>query len=103
MPSYTQTTVVALATAPATPRRFQHNIDSTRVVSAGYSNGGYLTYFALTRDATFHFAAGIAGAGPSCWDTMVLTSDVPTFQGALTGDLSWKTPMYAGRQGLIVR
>ena len=77
----------------------QHNIDSTRVVSAGYSNGGYLTYLALTRDATFHFAAGIAGAGPSCWDTMVLTSDVPTFQGALTGVLSWKTPMYAGTAG----
>lgn len=77
----------------------QHGIDRQRVVSAGWSNGGYLTYVALTRDATFHFAAGIAGAGPSCWDTMVLTSDVPTFQGALTGVLSWKTQMYAGTAG----
>jgi dipeptidyl aminopeptidase/acylaminoacyl peptidase len=77
----------------------QHNIDGTRVVSAGWSYGGYLTNLALTRDKTFHFAAGIAGAGTSCWDTKVLTSDVPTFQGALTGVLSWKTPMYAGTAG----
>lgn len=77
----------------------QHGIDRYRVVSAGWSFGGYLSYIALTRDATFHFAAGIAGAGPSCWDTMVVTSDVPTFQGALTGVLSWKTQMYAGTAG----
>ncbi|KAJ5613966.1 hypothetical protein N7528_007620 [Penicillium herquei] len=77
----------------------QHGIDRQRIVSAGWSYGGYLTYIALTRNATFHFAAGIAGAGPSCWDTMVLTSDVPTFQGALTGTLSWKTQMYAGTAG----
>ena len=30
---------------------------------------------------------------------MVLTSDVPTFHGALTGVLSWKTQMYAGTAG----
>lgn len=76
-----------------------YNIDGKRVVSAGWSNGGYLTTLALTRDAIFHFAAGIAGAGTSCWDTKVLTSDVPTFQGALTGVLSWSTPMYAGTAG----
>ena len=64
-------------------------VDKDRVAIAGWSQGGYLSYFAPTQDSTFHFAAAIAGAGVSDWDTMAFTSDIPTYEARLSGNAPW--------------
>ena len=64
-------------------------VDKDKVAIAGWSQGGFMTYLAGTRDSTFHFQAAIAGAGVSDWDTMTMTSDVPYYQGTLNGKPPW--------------
>ncbi len=76
-------------------------VNKDKVAIAGWSQGGYMSYLAPTRDSTFHFAAAIAGAGVSDWDTMALTSDVPTYEARLTGSAPWMTKVSKthGRKG----
>ena len=64
-------------------------VDPKKVAVSGWSQGGFFTYLSITRDSTFHFAAGIAGAGISNWDAMAMTSDIPTFEKQLTGSAPW--------------
>lgn len=64
-------------------------IDEKRCAIAGWSQGGYLSYLAMTRDSTFHFTCAIPGAGVSDWDTMSVTSDVPSYEAALNGAAPW--------------
>ena len=63
--------------------------DEKRCAIAGWSNGGYMSYLAMTTDSTFHFACAIPGAGISDWDTMSITTDVPSFEVALNGAAPW--------------
>jgi len=64
--------------------------DPDRLGVGGWSQGGYMTAWAATR--TDRFKAGVMGAGISDWRAMALTSDLPTFQTALTGDRPWDRP-----------
>ncbi len=61
--------------------------DPDRLGIGGWSQGGFLTAWAVTR--TRRFRAAVMGAGVSDWRAMALTSDLPTFEGALAGALPW--------------
>lgn len=76
-------------------------VDEKKTAIAGWSQGGYMSYLAPTRDSTFHFAAAIAGAGVSDWDTMALTSDIPTYEARLAGNAPWMNTVNEtnGRKG----
>ena len=63
--------------------------DEKRCAIAGWSQGGYMSYLAMTRDSTFHFTCAIAGAGISDWDTISVTSDLPSYEAALNGAAPW--------------
>lgn len=65
------------------------HIEQDRTAIFGWSQGGYMSYLAVTKDSEFHFAAAIPGAGVSEWSSMAMTSDVPTYEGALSGNLPW--------------
>ena len=67
----------------------QGRVDEHRVGIAGWSAGGFLSYLAVTRDSTFHFAAAVAGAGGSDWDLSIQTSDTPVFAIQLAGRAPW--------------
>lgn len=61
--------------------------DPDRLGIGGWSNGGFLTAWAVTR--TDRFKAAVMGAGVSSWQTMSMTSDVPTFTGDVAGGSPW--------------
>lgn len=61
--------------------------DPDRLGIGGWSQGGFLTAWAVTQ--TDRFRAAVMGAGVSDWRAMALTSDVPGFEGALSGGLPW--------------
>lgn len=61
--------------------------DPERLGIGGWSNGGFLTAWAVTR--TDRFKAAIMGAGVSSWQAMSMTSDVPTFTGDVAGGSPW--------------
>lgn len=61
--------------------------DPDRLGIGGWSQGGFLTAWAVTR--TDRFKAGVMGAGVSDWGAMALMSDVPTFEETLAGDSPW--------------
>jgi len=61
--------------------------DPDRMGVGGWSQGGYMTAWAVTQ--TDRFKAGVMGAGISDWRMMALTSDLPTFQTALSSDRPW--------------
>ncbi|KAK5100797.1 hypothetical protein LTR70_001302 [Exophiala xenobiotica] len=65
-------------------------IDEKRVAIGGWSQGGFISFLAVTRDLKFHFKAAIAGAGVTDWDTMAETSDVPTVEKTLGGSAPWE-------------
>ncbi len=56
----------------------------------GWSQGGFLTAWAVT--ATNRFKLGVMGAGVSDWGMLAATSDMPTFEAALGGDNRWDGP-----------
>ncbi|KAF2773493.1 alpha/beta-hydrolase [Teratosphaeria nubilosa] len=65
-----------------------------RLVVAGWSQGGYLSYLSAVRNGTHNqgwkFQAAIPGAGVTDWDTMTLSSDVgSTFEADLAGHRPW--------------
>lgn len=64
--------------------------DPDRLGIGGWSQGGFLTAWAVT--ATDRFKAGVMGAGVSDWGMLAATSDMPTFEVALGGDHRWDGP-----------
>ncbi|HZR42344.1 MAG TPA: S9 family peptidase [Ktedonobacteraceae bacterium] len=53
----------------------------------GWSQGGYMTAWAVTQ--TDRFKAAVMGAGVSDWGMMTLTSDLPDFELELGGTAPW--------------
>lgn len=64
--------------------------DPERLGIGGWSQGGFMTAWAITQ--THRFKAGVMGAGVSDWNMMTMTSDLPTFEAALGGDRPWDGP-----------
>jgi len=63
--------------------------DERRCAIGGYSYGGYLSYVAVTRDSTFHFAAAVCGGGYADWDLAIQTSDTPIYATHSAGQAPW--------------
>ncbi|BCL80678.1 acylaminoacyl-peptidase [Ktedonobacteria bacterium brp13] len=61
--------------------------DPDRLGIGGWSQGGFMSAWAVTQ--TTRFKAAIMGAGVSDWGMMVLTSDMPDFELALGGTAPW--------------
>lgn len=61
--------------------------DPERLGIGGWSQGGFLSAWAVTQTA--RFKAAIMGAGVSDWGMMVMTSDVPDFEQELGGSAPW--------------
>ena len=64
--------------------------DPDRLGIGGWSQGGFLTAWAVTQ--TDRFKAAVMGAGPTDWGAMAGLSDLPTFEAALGGDTPWDGP-----------
>ncbi|MFZ0214809.1 MAG: S9 family peptidase [Candidatus Dormiibacterota bacterium] len=61
--------------------------DPDRLGIGGWSQGGFMTAWAVTQSG--RFKAGVMGAGVSDWGMMTLTSDLPRFEADLGGDRPW--------------
>ncbi|MBD0328614.1 MAG: S9 family peptidase [Thermoleophilia bacterium] len=64
--------------------------DPERLAIGGWSQGGFMTAWAVGQ--TDRFRAGVMGAGVSDWGMMVAESDSPTFEGTLGGSTGWEGP-----------
>jgi dipeptidyl aminopeptidase/acylaminoacyl peptidase len=64
--------------------------DAARLAIGGWSQGGFMTAWAVGQ--TNRFKAGIMGAGVSDWGMMVATSDLPHFEAMLGGSAGWEGP-----------
>jgi dipeptidyl aminopeptidase/acylaminoacyl peptidase len=64
--------------------------DPARLAIMGWSQGGFMTAWAIGQ--TDRFRAGVMGAGVSDWGMMVAESDAPTFEGRLGGSTGWEGP-----------
>jgi len=64
--------------------------DPDRLGIGGWSQGGYMTAWAITQ--TDRFKAGIMGAGISDWNMLTLTGDLPRFEAELAGSRPWDGP-----------
>lgn len=63
-------------------------VDASRVIIGGWSQGGFLSYLAITRP-DFKFRGAICGAGVVDWDMMTMTSDAYWFEADLAGGAPW--------------
>ncbi|EFH90968.1 alpha/beta hydrolase family protein [Ktedonobacter racemifer] len=61
--------------------------DPERLGIGGWSQGGFMSAWAVTQ--TSRFKAAIMGAGVSDWGMMVVTSDLPAFEQALGETSPW--------------
>ncbi len=61
--------------------------DPDRLGIGGWSQGGFMSAWAVTQ--TQRFKAAVMGAGISDWGMMTLTSDMPTFEQMLGGSSPW--------------
>ncbi len=61
--------------------------DPERIGIGGWSQGGFMTAWAVTQ--TDRFKAGVMGAGVSDWNMLTLTSDEPNFESVLGGSRPW--------------
>src|SRR5579884_629005 len=61
--------------------------DPERLGIGGWSQGGFMTAWAVTQ--TRRFKAAIMGAGVSDWGMMAMTSDIPDFERELGGSVPW--------------
>jgi dienelactone hydrolase len=61
--------------------------DPERLGIGGWSQGGFLSAWAVTQ--TNRFRAAIVGAGVTDWSILALTSDSPAFEGGLAGGSPW--------------
>lgn len=64
--------------------------DPERLGIGGWSQGGFMTAWAVGQTARFKL--GIMGAGVSDWGMMVATSDLPHFEAMLGGSTGWEGP-----------
>jgi dipeptidyl aminopeptidase/acylaminoacyl peptidase len=64
--------------------------DAQRLGIGGWSQGGFMTAWAVTQ--TDRFRAGIDGAGPTEWGWMAATSDMGGFEAELGGSTPWDGP-----------
>jgi dipeptidyl aminopeptidase/acylaminoacyl peptidase len=64
--------------------------DPNRLGIGGWSQGGFMTAWAVTQ--TDRFKAGIDGAGPTEWGWMAATSDAGSFEAELGGSTPWDGP-----------
>ncbi|KAI8628540.1 Alpha/Beta hydrolase protein [Xylariaceae sp. FL1651] len=68
-------------------------VDRSKLIIAGWSQGGYLAYLSAVRNGThefgWRFAGAVAGAGVTDWDSMTMSSDLGYFQAQLAGGSSW--------------
>ena len=64
--------------------------DPGRLGIGGWSQGGFMSAWAVTQ--TTRFKAAVMGAGVSDWGMMVMTSDVPDFELELGGSAPWDGP-----------
>ncbi|MBM7788085.1 S9 family peptidase [Tenggerimyces flavus] len=64
--------------------------DPDRLAIGGWSQGGFLTAWAVTQ--TDRFKAGIMGAGVSDWGGMVLQGDIGGIEAEFCGDRPWDGP-----------
>jgi dipeptidyl aminopeptidase/acylaminoacyl peptidase len=62
--------------------------DPERLGIGGWSQGGFLSAWAVTQ--TDRFKAAVVGAGVTDWSMLSLTSDVPSFETALAGGTPWR-------------
>ena len=78
-------------------------INEHNVAIGGWSQGGFLSYLAVTR-SDFQFKATVCGAGVTDWDMMSMTSDAPWFEAELAGRAPWETAAddTKGRQGSAI-
>jgi len=63
-------------------------INPEKVVIGGYSQGGFLSYLAVTRN-DFHFKGAICGAGVADWDMLSMSSETPCSDAELAGSAPW--------------
>ncbi len=64
--------------------------DPERLGIGGWSQGGFMSAWAVTQTA--RFKAAVMGAGVSDWGMMIMTSDVPDFEQELGGSAPWDGP-----------
>ncbi|KAJ7607398.1 alpha/beta-hydrolase [Roridomyces roridus] len=63
-------------------------VDPDKVALAGYSQGGFLTAWGVTRPNS-PWKTGVIGAGPTDWGAMAITSDLPDMEADLGGSAPW--------------
>lgn len=68
--------------------------DPSRLLVAGKSQGGYLSYLLSVRngvhDFGWHFQAAIAAAGVTDWDAMAISSDIGYIEAGMAGEAPWR-------------
>ncbi|KAE9406254.1 alpha/beta-hydrolase [Gymnopus androsaceus JB14] len=66
-------------------------IDPKNIAIVGYSQGGFLTAWGCSRPANneYTFKAGVCGAGPTSWGSLVESSDRPDMEAFLGGSAPW--------------
>ena len=69
---------------------FKDLIDETKVAIGGWSQAGFLSYLAFTREV-FQFKAAFCGAGVTDWKMMTMSSDASWFGAKLAGCAPWET------------
>lgn len=70
-------------------------VDASKVIIGGWSQGGFLSYLAITRP-DFKFRGAICGAGVVDWDMMTMTSDAYWFEADLAGGAPWDVDAVSG-------
>lgn len=75
-------------------------IEKHRIMVAGWSQGGFLSFLSATR-LEFPLVGAICGAGISDWDMLCMSSDAPWSQNELSGTAPWLTDSsdLSSRQG----
>lgn len=82
--------------------------DKNRLIVAGWSQGGFLSYLCAVRNGLhghgWKFKGAIPGAGVTDWDTMCFTSDIGIFEAELAGHRPWESKRddLSGRQGSAI-
>jgi dipeptidyl aminopeptidase/acylaminoacyl peptidase len=65
-------------------------IDKANVGIGGWSQGGFLSYLAVTRP-DFQFKAAVCGAGVSDWDMLTMSTNAPWMEAELAGRAPWES------------
>lgn len=63
-------------------------VDPSRVAIGGWSQGGFLSYLAVTRNK-FQFRGAVCGAGVTDWDMLTMTGDAYRFEADMAGGAPW--------------